>query len=137
MADWKPLRENLGIKTRFASEDGQHRRVHTQDMDPVLKRAKQLREMNDQGKLSNPNGWRSEGVIPMTMLVDFCRRNNCGIDALMRNDGGAPSVTVDTYHRDPGLKAQFFREFFTRDNAKLHSHHVTTKTESRQIFTGD
>ncbi len=137
MAKQRYLGKRLDIVKSFSSEDGKHYRGLHQQEAPVIKRAATLREMNDTTSLTNPNGWRSEGVIPMAVLVDWLGKHGYTMDEFARNDGGSPRVTVHNYHKDGGVKAKFLKYFLSRDFSQLHSHHVTTKTESRQIFTGD
>ncbi len=73
----------------------------------------------------------------MAVLVDWLGKHGYTIDQFARNDGGSARVTVNNYHKDGGVKAQFLKYFLSRDFSQIHSHHVTTKTESRKIFTGD
>jgi hypothetical protein len=123
------------VSKTFSSEDGAHYRGHHQNIGPIIKHVEFLNQkVNGAPKAGNPNEWEHVASIPMSMLIDWLTKNNYAIDQWARNDGGNPYISVDNYHRDPGVKSQFLRHFLSRDFSKLHHRHVTSKAESSQIM---
>jgi hypothetical protein len=118
MAKFRPIYKDGGVVKTFASEDGAHYRHYRQDIDPIIERVKYNRDIaTDSNKLANPNGWRHEGTVPMTMLVDWLHKHGYTIDEFARADRN------DKY----GPKYKFLKYFKSRDFAKLHNDHVTTR----------
>ena len=131
MSKLRPLGNNLGLQKSFGSEDGVHYRHYKQDFGPAMEHRKYLDEkVNGAPKSGNKNGWRHHGVVPTALVLDWLSKNGYTIDQWARNDGGRPDANPDNYHKDPGIKSQFMRYFFTREFSKLHNHHITTKRES-------
>jgi hypothetical protein len=114
----------------FSSEDGNHYRTEKQELGPAMRRAKLIQDaqaVNGTGK----NDRRYVGSIPKTVLIDWLRTHGYQIEQFARNDGGDPYKTNP--HHGNGVKDKFLKYFLSRDFAKLHSQHVTTKRESSQI----
>lgn len=117
----------------FQSEDGKHYRTESQNLDPAMRRVQHFRHMYDAAtKASNPNEWRHLGSIPFTVIIDWLNANNYTIDQWARNDGGIPGKRYP--ESKSGVKDKFLAYFMSRDFAKLHNMHVTTKRESSQIW---
>lgn len=85
------ITKQLGEYCRsFASEDGKHYRVETQNMDPVLKRVKYLGDkVNSAPKRNNKGQWSYAGSIPITVLTDWLRKNHYTWDQYARNEDGS------------------------------------------------
>lgn len=131
MARLRPLGKNGDITRSFASEDGAHYRHSKQELDGAIKHVEHLRhKVNEAPRSGNKGGWAHAGSIPFTVLVDWLNKNGYTIDQWARNEGGDGNATVHNYKTDRGVKAQFLRYFLSRDYAKLHNMHVTTKRES-------
>jgi hypothetical protein len=112
---------------------GFFRRLH-QEGSPIVRHVEQLRhKVNEAPTSGNPNGWQHAGSIPMVMLVGWLKENGYTMHQWAVNEGGQAKCSVRNYHTDPGVKAQFLRFFFSRDYAKLHNQHVTTRVGSRQF----
>ena len=124
VAKFRPLPSSGDIKKTFASEDGRHYRGMRQDIDPIVKHVKEQDEwINGASKGTNRNNWRYGGTIPMSILVDWLQKNGYRFDEFTR------ARRDDIY----GPKYKFLQYFKTREFAKLHTDHVTTKRESSQI----
>lgn len=108
------------VRKSFASEDGAHYRHYRQDISPTIRHVERMRK----GK--HAMGWKHVGSIPITMLTDWLKSRGYTMDQWARNDGGDRKVDP----KGPGVKDQFMRYFLSRDFAKLHNTHVTTKSES-------
>ena len=120
MAKFRPIYRHGETQKSFASEDGKHYRHYRQDIDPIVERVQHNRDIAAAStKASNPNGWQHKGTIPMTMLVDWLHKHGYTIDEFARADRN------DKY----GPKYKFLRYFMSRDFAKLHNEHVTTRLE--------
>lgn len=116
----------------FSSEDGRHYRGHHQELGPAIRRVQHIRHMHEHAtRASNPNGWQHIGSIPPAVLVDWLNKHGYKIDEWARNDGGDPYKTDP--HSGGGVKDKFLKYYLSRDFAKLHNRHVTTKAESSQI----
>lgn len=131
MAKLRPLGNNFGVKKSFASEDGAHYRHWKQDLAPAVKHAEFLRhKVNEAPTAGNASGWFHAGCIPFSVLLDWLHKNNVTMEQWARNEGGNGKATVHNFKTDPGVKSRFLRYFLSRDYAKMHSMHVTTKRES-------
>ena len=131
MAKFRPLPSKTDVRKSFATEDGTHYRHYKQDLAPAVKHARYLADkVNEAPKSGNKGGWGYVGSIPMVVLVDWLTKHGYTFDQWARNDGGNGNAHVGNYKSDPGVKAQFLRYFLSRDYAKLHAQHITTKKES-------
>ena len=116
----RPLSVSPGYAVTFSSESGQDYVGTHQDIEPVIKHVKKIRDMHSFAtKQSNPNEWKHVGSVPIAIIVDWCKRNGYNFSQWARNEDGA--------------KDKFLKYFMTRDFSKLHNQHTTTKTESSQI----
>ena len=115
----KKLIHRIGETTKtFQSEDGKHYRHYRQDIDPVIEHVQYNRDVaKDSNPRANPNGWQHKGTVPMTVLVDWLHKNGYTFDEFARADRN------DKY----GPKYRFLKYFMSRDFAKLHNEHVTTR----------
>lgn len=116
---------------RFATEDGTHYRTETQELGPAMRRSqliRQAQEANGTGKYDR----RYVGSIPMTVLHDWLKKHGYRMDQFARNEGGDPYKTDRV--RGGGVKDKFLRHFFSRDYAKLHTQHTTTRAEAGRII---
>ena len=120
MAIIKPISHRGDISRHFISEDGKHYRRTRQNMDPVIKHVEMMREkVNEAPRSTNKREWRYAGSVPMSILLDWLTKNRYTFDQWARNEDKA--------------KDKFLRYFRSREFAKLHTDHVTTKRESRQV----
>lgn len=127
MATLRPLGQKLDITKSFAHEDGANYRHWRQDFDPIIKRVEHLRhKVNEAPRSGNKSGMYYRGSIPMSLLLDWLNSNGYRFDEWARNDGGQ-NGTLDDYRTDPGVKSKFLRYFYSREFAKLHTQHTTTK----------
>jgi hypothetical protein len=111
---------NLGASKSLATEDGRMFRGLHQDIAPIIRRHEHLRhKVNEATSIENPNGWRHVASVPVTIWMDWMRKNGVTPDQFARNEGG--------------VKQQFSKWFLSRDHSKLHNEHITTKRESSQI----
>ena len=132
MAKVRPIGRAGDYTRSFVSEDGVHKRRETQDLDHTIRHVRLIRDKHSLAtRSSNPNEWRHRGSIPMTVLIDWLGKNNYTIDQWARNDGGIPGRSYP--FSKTGVKDKFLAYFLSRDFAKLHNEHVTTKRESSQI----
>lgn len=116
----------------FQTEDGVHYRTESQNLDPAIRRVRDIRHMHEGStRASNPNGWQHVGSVPTTVLIDWLNTHGYTIDQWARNDGGNPYKTDMV--NGGGVKDKFLKYFMSRDFCKLHNNHVTTKRESSQI----
>ena len=120
----------------FSTEDGEHYRTERQELGPAIRRAKLIQESqahHGTGKYDR----RYIGSVPQVVLTDWLKNNGYTADQWARNEGGrqcpAGEDPVNHCIHDNGVKSQFLRYFLSRDFAKLHTQHVTTKRESSQI----
>ena len=114
----------------FASEDGSHYRTERQDLGPAIRRAELIREAqahHGTGQFDR----RYIGSIPVTMLTDWLKKRGYTMDQWARNEGGTrcPFGADPLQHclHDNGVKSEFLRHFLSRDYAKLHTQHTTTR----------
>ncbi len=120
MAEFKPLSVSGDVRRTFASEDGKHYRHTRQEMDGVIKRVERLREqVNEAPKATNRNGWHYAGSVPMTVITDWLQKNGYTWPQFATNEDNA--------------KVKFMAYFKSRDFAKLHTEHITTKRESSSV----
>ncbi len=134
MAALRPLGRNFDIVKSFASESGAHYRHYRQEMDPVIKHVEYLsQKVNEAPSRGNTGGWEYAGSIPFTILLDWLNEHGYRMDQWARNEGGNGKATVHNYKTDPGVKSLFLRYFLSRDFAKLHTQHVTTKKQSSMV----
>lgn len=116
----RPLSISDGYAVTYATEGDQDYIGTHQDVEPVIKHVKKVRDMHSFAtKSSNPNEWRHVGSVPIAIIIDWCRRNGYRFDQWARNEDGA--------------KDKFLKYFMSREFSKLHNNHVTTKKESSQI----
>ena len=109
-----------GYALTFSEEDGKHYQGTHMDIAPVMDHVKKVRELHSQAtKQSNPNEWRHVGTVPIPIITDWCKRNGYTFSQWARNEDRA--------------KDKFLSYFMSRDFAKLHNNHVTTRRESSQI----
>lgn len=85
------ITKQLGEYCRsFATEDGKHYRVETQNMKPVLDHVKYLHDkVNSAPKRNNKGQWAYAGSIPTAVLTDWLRKNRYTMDQYARNEDGA------------------------------------------------
>ena len=129
MSKHRLVKAGNGYVRSLISQDGQHIRREWQDISPIIQHVEKVRHMHEHAtKASNPNEWRHEGTIPMTVLIDWLWKNNYTMDQWARNDGGIPGKRYPNSRS--GVKDKFLAYFMSRDFSKLHNHHVTTRKES-------
>ena len=135
MAKEKLLSKMGGTTKSFLSEDGNHYRHFRTDMDPVVEHVKYMNEkVNEATRAENKQGYHYIGSVPITMIDDWLRSHGYDWNDFATNAGGEKGKTDP---QGPGVKDQFMRYFLSRDFAKLHTQHATTKKDSGLIFTGD
>lgn len=132
MATFKRLVKAAGDYVRgFATEDGAHYRREHQELGPAMRRVQLIQEAEERSQRANPMGRHFIGSIPATMLTKWLRERGYTMDQWARNEGGTrcPPGADPVAHAtlDGGVKSEFLRWFLSRDNAKLHTQHVTTK----------
>lgn len=74
---------------------------------------------------------RYVGSVPPSILIKWLEDHNYTMDQWARNDGGSP---YDKRVDGPGVYDKFLKFFLTRDFAKLHTQHSTTRKEA-SLFT--
>jgi hypothetical protein len=122
-----------GYRRSFLTEGGKSYRKQSQDISPVIEHVKHVKDMHSYAtKASNPNEWRHVGTIPMTLIVDWCQKNGYTFDQWASNAGGRRGYSYP--ESKTGVRDKFLAYFLSRDFAKLHNAHVTTKRESSQIL---
>lgn len=130
MSDEK-LTQAVGDYVRsFKSEDGVNYRRERQELGPAIDRSQLIRDGQKHfgtGKADR----RYVGSIPMTILVDWLNQHGFTMNQFATNQGGDPYKTNP--HFGGGVKDQFLKYFLSRDFAKLHTQHTTTRRESSQI----
>ena len=84
-----------------------------QDISPIIDRVSSIAEAVNSRGAHEKKDWRYVGSIPMSMLVDWCAKNRYSYNDWATNRDGA--------------KDKFKKWFLTRNHAKLHTEHVTTK----------
>ena len=119
MTDHSLVDANGSVLKTFATEEGKHYRVHTQDIGQVMDHVKMHRELNE--------GRRDSAhlcTIPEGVLLDWLRKHGFTFRDFMTNAGGNQREGIPG---GPGVKDQFLKFFLGRDFSKLHNQHVTTK----------
>jgi|LWDU01.1.fsa_nt_gi hypothetical protein len=92
MAKILPVRSVGEYFRGFASEGGKHYRTESQEMDPVLAHVRYLdQKTNSAPKRGNPNDWRYQGSIPLTILTDWLRRRSLTMDVWARDEDNIKS----------------------------------------------
>ena len=127
---FRPTKRAGDYLRTFSSEDGKHYRGEHQNMEPVMKRVeliKQAQAERGTGQFDR----RYVGSIPKTILIDWLTKHGYKMDEFARNEGGDPYKTNP--HGGSGVKDKFLKYFLSRDFAKLHTQHTTTRRESGQI----
>ncbi len=109
----------------FATEDGEHYRVHHQELGPAMKRVEQIKQAQDaaKGKVYNPTDRTYIGSVPVTVLTDWLQAHGYTIDQFARREGT--------------IRQDFMKYFLSRDFSKLHTQHTTTRRESGRIVVPD
>lgn len=131
---FRPVKRVGDYARTFSSEDGKHFRGEVQELGPAIRRA----ELIQQAQAVNGTGQydrRYVGSIPQTILIDWLNKHGYRIDEFARNEGGDPYKTNP--HHGGGVKDKFLKYFLSRDFAKLHTQHTTTRRESGQIVVPD
>jgi hypothetical protein len=132
MADILPVKSVGDYRRGMAIESGKNYRVQSQDLGPAIRRVQSIREGQEQStRASNPNEWRHKASIPVTVLVDWLKKNNFDMHQWAVNEGGIPGRSYP-YSRS-GVKDKFLAYFLSRDFSKLHNEHITTKRETQQF----
>lgn len=118
MSDHRVLQQEGGVTKTFVTEDGKHFRCHTQDVTPVIDRVKRISEAQAE---SSSIGRKHEylGSIPAVML-----------DAWLKKHGYERS---DIY-LNPEVRPRLMAWFLSRDFAKLHNQHITTRNNDRGFY---
>lgn len=115
----------------FSHEDGADYRVEHQELGPAISRSQLIREaqaVNGTGKHDR----RYVGSIPVTLLQGWLNKHGYRMDEFARNEGGNPYKTDP--HQGGGVKDKFLKYFLSRDFAKLHTQHTTTRAENSRII---
>ena len=116
---------------RFKTEDGVHYRMEHQDLDPAMRRVKLIQEAEAR-RGTGITDRRYVGSVPMTLIIDWCRKHGYTIDQWARNDGGIPGMMYP--ESTSGVKDKFMKYFLTREFSKLHTQHSTTRKASSRII---
>jgi hypothetical protein len=126
--------KGAGDYTRtFFSRNGKHYRREHQDIGPAIRRVEEIRDLHSFAtKASNPGEWRHVGSVPITMILDWLNKNGFTYDQWARNDGGIRGKRYPESRS--GVRDKFLAYFLTRDFAKLHNAHITTKRATSQIL---
>jgi hypothetical protein len=101
---------------RYRDEQGRlaHGRGMVQRMDVVMDHVDALNKyVNSAPKHANRGGWHYAGSIPVTILYKWLDDNHLTMGQFARNEDGC--------------KDRFKKWFFSRDFAKLHTRHTSTK----------
>ena len=118
---------------RFFTQDGIHYRRETQELTAAIKRSNLIREAEAAAKY-NPMGRSYIGSVPYVVLTDWLKARGYTYDQFARNEGGTrcPPGADPKAHAmlDKGVRSEFLRYFLSRDFAKLHSQHTTTRQET-------
>jgi hypothetical protein len=121
----------------FITDGKTHVRREFQELGPAMKRTKLIQEAEAASVGKNPTDRHYIGSIPMVVLTDWLRERNYNMHDWAINAGGTqcPVGADPVAHAtlDGGVKSEFLRYFLSRDFSKLHTHHVTTKRETRQF----
>lgn len=136
MADKRFLKQHdEATISAFMAEDGRHYRATRTDMDPIIDRVKYLNEkVNEAPRSGNRNGYHYIGSVPRTFIDDWLRKHNYTWAEFAVNAGGEKGKTDVN---GPGVKDQFMKYYLSRDFAKLHTGHVTSKaSDTGMIYTG-
>lgn len=136
MADKKTVYKKGELTKNVISEDGKHYRHFSMDMDPVMDRVKYLNEkVNEAPRAGNRQGYHYLGSVPLTMITDWLDKHGYTMHDFSVNAGGEKGKTNPN---GSGVKDKFMKYFMSRDFAKLHTQHVSTKrSDSGLIYTGD
>lgn len=130
MRKFRPTKRAGDYLRTFSTEDGKHYRGETQELAPTMRRVELIKELQDRrgtGKYDR----RYIGSIPKVLLIDWLNKHGYKIDEFVRNEGGDPYKTNP--HTGGGVKDKFLKYYLSRDFAKLHTQHATTRRESGQI----
>jgi len=112
--------DGSSTSTTYSEEDGKAYIGRHTNLAPHIKHVKMMRDIRDAAtKASNPNGWELEARIPINIVTDWCTRNRYTFDQWARNEDRA--------------KDKFLKYFKSREFAKLHLDHVTTKRKMSQV----
>ena len=129
------LTRAIGDYTRsFATEGGENYRVEHQELGPAMARTQLIMEAQQRFGTGQYDR-RYVGSVPMTLIADWCRKNHFTIDQWARNDGGIPGMMYP--ESKSGVKDKFMRYFLSREFSKLHTQHVTTRSESGVFVVPD
>ena len=126
---FRPLGGAGDLVSTFSSEEGAHYRGHHQELAPAMRRVKQIQELQarrGRGKLDK----EYMGSVPVAVLTDWLTRNGYTKHEWAINAGGDP---YNKFAGGPGVYDKFLSFFLSRDWAKLHTQHVTTKRESNVV----
>lgn len=128
-------RPDAASAVTYSEEDGKSFVGHHINMDPMVKGASQLRELNALAKKKAGGlNLRHEARIPMPMITDWCIKHGFTFDQWASNAGGnKDDGSEGFYQRDPGVKSLFMRWFKSREFSKLHHGHVTNKRERNWV----
>ena len=114
----------------FAVEDGKNIRVEHQELGPAMRRVEAIKEAQAH-KGTGQFDRRYIGSVPMTVLWDWLKERKFSMNDWATNAGGSicPPGADPLEHcvHDNGVKSQFLRYFLSRDFAKLHTQHTTTR----------
>ncbi len=128
-----PISVSRDYAVTVSQENGKTYYGNHQEVGPLIKRTQKIRDMHSHStKSSNPNEWKHIGTIPISVISKWCQDNNYTFDEWARNDGGIKGKQYPDSRS--GVKDKFLAYFLSRDFAKLHNMHFTTRSESSQIL---
>ena len=77
------------MRTWFASEEGKNYRGMSQDLDPVFNHVRHMDAKVNGAPQRGNKGWKYAGSIPVSVMVDWLRKNGYTMDQWARNEDGA------------------------------------------------
>ena len=135
MSEKKVISDDGNLKRTVESEDGINYRRWSQNFDPIIQRVEYLKnKVNEAGRAENRHGYKYLGSVPIALVADWLNKHNYSWHDFAVNAGGEKGKTNPG---GPGVKDKFMKYFMSRDFAKLHTQHVTSKaSDSGIIYTG-
>lgn len=90
----------------------EHYRRLRQDIEPIIEHVRHTaQKVNSAPASGNRNGWQYLGSIPITMVIDWCQKNNVRFDEFARNENGAREKFKKAFLTDRSLSKLAARSY--------------------------